>query len=103
RQVGTSVRTDSNNLFRMYSVYLIENEKGKIYIGCTAGLEKRLESHNRPAGPDWTQGKGPWKLIHKEPFPSESEALKRESHLKSLKAGQRIKKILSISVGNDQR
>lgn len=81
----------------MFHVYLIENSKEKIYIGCTSDLNKRLESHNREKGPDWTQGKGPWKLIHQEEYETQSEALSREKYLKSLKAGKRIKKLLDIS------
>ncbi len=81
----------------MHYVYIIENEKGRIYIGESANFRKRIESHNWDDGPDWTQGKGPWLLIHTEEYNTEAEAKKREKYLKSLKAGQRIKTILGIS------
>lgn len=80
----------------MYIVYLIENPKAQIYIGYTANLDHRLESHNMPSGPDWTQGKGPWQLIHTEQYDSKRIALQRERYLKSLKTGKKIKGILHI-------
>lgn len=81
----------------MHIVYLLENNNGKIYIGYTQNIENRLRSHNRLEGPDWTQGKGPWKIIHTEEYDNQSDALKREKYLKSLKAGKRIKTILNIN------
>ena len=80
----------------MQYVYIIENTRGRLYIGETSNIEQRLDSHNRTAGPDWTQGKGPWKLIYFESFKNRTLALKRERYLKSLKAGQRIKDLLHI-------
>ena len=80
-----------------YYVYIIENQVGKLYIGSTPSLENRLASHNRISGPDWTQGKGPWKLIYIEKFATKKLALQREKKLKGLKAGQRIKNILNIA------
>ena len=81
----------------MQTVYIIENSAKKIYIGCTSDLLKRLNSHNYPKGPDWTQGKGPWKIIYTEEYECQSDALRREKYLKGLKAGQRIKTILHIT------
>ncbi len=81
----------------MHYVYIIENEKGRIYVGESSNVEKRVKSHNQKNGPDWTQGKGPWELIYIEKHGTETEAKKREKYLKSLKAGQRIKTILGIS------
>ena len=81
---------------KMFYLYILENEKGRLYIGVSQNVEKRLEYHNKSRGSDWTQGKGNWKSIHIEEYLDKSEALKRETYLKSLKAGQRIKKMLSI-------
>ncbi len=80
----------------MYFVYIVENVKDKLYIGFTSDLEKRVKSHNNPLSKDWTKNKGPWNLIYKEEFVDKLGAQKRERYLKSLKAGQRIKKILKI-------
>ncbi len=80
----------------MYCVYILENQNESIYIGSTDNLEKRLENHNDPTRVGWTRKRGPWKLIYKEDYETRSEAMRREKFLKSLKAGQRIKKILGI-------
>ena len=80
----------------MWCVYLIENKEGKIYIGHTANVDERVKRHNQPKGCLWTQGRGPWKVIYTEEFETKAEAIKREKKIKSLKAGQRIKKIFNI-------
>ena len=80
----------------MFHLYVIENQSKRIYIGVTTNIKNRLSSHNKPNGVDWTQGKGPWVLIYQETFDTKSQALAREKYLKSLKAGQRLKKILGI-------
>ncbi|MCF7897024.1 GIY-YIG nuclease family protein [Candidatus Gracilibacteria bacterium] len=81
----------------MHYVYLLENGKGRIYIGSTHNLSQRLEKHNSNNYQNWTNGKGPWKLIYQEAFSEKILAIKREKYLKNLKAGQRIKKILNIT------
>jgi len=70
-------------------VYIIESETtGKIYIGHTSNLERRLREHNDTVlgkGRYTRKQKGPWPLIYSEEMKSRSEAMKRE---KSLKSGQ---------------
>lgn len=83
----------------MYAVYILENLDEKIYIGSTQDIERRVITHNSD-GHRWTSGKGPWKLIHSESYDARGQAMQREKYLKSLKAGQRIKKILHISDNN---
>ncbi|MCK5471962.1 GIY-YIG nuclease family protein [Candidatus Gracilibacteria bacterium] len=83
----------------MYFVYLIENFEGRIYIGFTSNLSLRLKRHNNIDSRErrWTKNKGRWRLIYSEEFVTKNEAMKREKYLKSLKAGQKIKKILDIT------
>ncbi len=81
----------------VYYVYLLENKEGKIYIGSTRDLPQRLEKHNSNNYQNWTKNKGPWIIIYSEKYDDKRVALVREKYLKSLKAGQRIKKILNIS------
>ncbi len=93
----SSRHTGSPHHRYMFTVYLVENPSGKIYIGYTSDLEARLKSHNMSEGKDWTQGRGLWKVIHTEKFETKMEAMQREKVLKSLKAGKRIKQILNIT------
>ena len=71
----------------MYFVYVIKNEKHKIYIGQTNDLEKRLMRHNgllasKPKS--YTKiNKGKWEIVNKEDYKTRYEALKREKYLKS--------------------
>lgn len=71
----------------MFYVYLIQNEKGKTYIGQTADLENRLLRHNgflRTKAKSYTRiNKGLWKLVYKELYNTKQEVLRREKYLKS--------------------
>jgi len=68
-------------------VYILQSETtGKIYIGHTSNVERRLREHNdKQLGKQRYTRKqqGPWLLIHSEEMPSRSEAMKREKFLKT--------------------
>lgn len=62
-------------------VYLLRNERGLTYVGCTVNLERRLRQHNEEisGGSYATRGKGPWHVVCKiDGFRSRNEALKFE-------------------------
>jgi len=74
----------------MFYVYVIKNSlNGKIYIGQTSNLEKRLKRHNdklsnkRKSFTYKNKGSGKWILVYKEEFEERKDALKREKKLKS--------------------
>ncbi|MCF7846338.1 MAG: GIY-YIG nuclease family protein [Candidatus Peribacteraceae bacterium] len=73
----------------MFKVYVLTNKKGKIYIGQTRDLEKRLFEHNS-SGSGYTSKFRPWKLAYFEEFPSRSEAMPRERFLKTGKGREEI-------------
>ena len=79
----------------IFSVYVIENPKGKIYIGHTESLAARLQRHNGvlPTGSGSYTNKngGPWSLIHEEKFDTRIEAMKRERELKSSRGREFLK------------
>lgn len=71
-----------------FVVYVIRSEStGKIYIGQTIDINKRLLRHNKvlkTKNKSYTsKNKGPWILIYTEPFNSRSEAIKKEKLYKS--------------------
>jgi putative endonuclease len=82
----------------MFTVYVIKNEKNKLYIGQTADLEKRMMRHNRclPNKPDSFTAKqgGCWKIVYTEEKNSRKEAMKREKELKSHQGREFIKKLI---------
>ena len=75
----------------IYFVYIIKNNSGKIYIGQTYDLEKRIREHNE-SGTGYTSKFRPWKLIHNENFSSRKEAMAREKYLKTGTGRDWIKK-----------
>jgi len=64
-----------------FTVYILQNPTGKFYIVQTSNLEDRLKRHNEGRSP-FSKGKGPWKQVHQETFPTRAEAIKREKQLK---------------------
>jgi putative endonuclease len=72
----------------MFWVYVLQNPDGKLYIGQTDDLQRRLLQHNDPAHTltrTTKRFRGPWKVIYAEELLSRSAALDRE---KALKSGQ---------------
>lgn len=72
----------------MYHVYVIQSTTtGKIYIGQTADIEKRLDRHNgilsSKQGSYTKVNQGIWKLVYKEDYGTRKEVLEREKYLKS--------------------
>ena len=70
----------------MWYVYIIERQKGSLYVGMTVNLERRINEHRRI--------NGEIKLLYKEPFPDQLQAAKRE---KQIKGWTRRKKLALIS------
>lgn len=71
----------------MFTVYVINNDSGKIYIGQTSNLDKRLLRHNgvlRSNTRSYTRiNKGSWRVVYQEKYNTRQEAIKREKFLKS--------------------
>lgn len=78
----------------VYFVYILYSEKdGKLYVGCTSDLVRRLERHNNGYILA-TKNRRPLTIIHKEDYKNKSEAFQRERFLKSLWGGKIKRKIL---------
>ena len=74
----------------MFFIYVLLNElSGKIYIGQTENLKKRLGQHNDPNFDVFGKNAytkinhGTWKLVYSEEFQTRVEAIRREKALKS--------------------
>ena len=69
----------------MFTGYILRSlSTGKLYIGQTEDLERRLNEHGT-GGSRYTRGRGPWELVYQEAHPTRAEAMNRE---KALKSGQ---------------
>jgi len=81
----------------MFYVYVIKNERNKIYIGQTSNLEERLKRHNgilKSKLSSFTRKNfGKWEIIHKEEFNTRSEVIKREKQLKGYQGRLFIKNL----------
>ena len=64
----------------MHYVYLLKNEQGKLYYGCTVDLKKRFFEHNNNKSPATKNHS--WKLVYYEAYLNEKEAWEREKQLK---------------------
>ncbi|MBI4239722.1 GIY-YIG nuclease family protein [Candidatus Uhrbacteria bacterium] len=63
-----------------YYVYIIQNELGELYYGCTNQLKQRIERHNKSLSFS-TKGHV-WKLIYFEGYRDKTDAYNREKQLK---------------------
>ena len=78
----------------MYSVYVLKSEKdGKLYVGCTSGIVKRIKYHN-DGKVFSTKNRGPFKLIYYEACLNQQDATHREKYLKTYHGKMFLKKRL---------
>jgi putative endonuclease len=84
----------------VYFVYVIRSQSvGKIDIGHTQDLQKRLREHNDPEcfSSKFTKRiQGPWDLIYSESYDTRSEAFRRERWLKSGRGREYLKLRLGL-------
>ncbi len=75
----------------MWFVYILLCKDGSFYAGSTNNLEKRFLEHQSGKGGRYTSSHKPIKLIYKEQFATQSEALKRELEIKSWSKNKKIR------------
>ena len=81
----------------VYHVYILQSIKtGKLYIGHTDNLTRRIEEHNTSRGGKYTRRNGPWKLVYSEKHLGRSSAVKRERFLKSTRGSYEKRKLAGI-------
>ena len=86
----------------MFKVYVIQNsDSGRIYIGHTDNLTKRLEYHNgvkKNKEKSYTSkniGKGKWNVVYSEDFETRKDVMRREKELKSSRGRSFVKSIIN--------
>jgi len=89
------VKKESNKS-EAHWVYILENPKGRFYVGYTSNLAQRLQQHNsdEKIGTKFTHKNRPWELVWKERHPSRSKAISRERQIKRMKSSRWIKENL---------
>jgi len=77
----------------VFTVYVLSNVEGRLYIGQTADLDRRLSEHDSGLV-RWTRERGPWRLVHQEIFATRADAWRRERQLKRGRANQDLRRKL---------
>lgn len=83
----------------MYYVYILKDKSnGKLYIGSTNNLRRRIEEHRKGVAFS-TRRLSDFTLVYYEAYSSERDARIREKRLKYFgKAYQELKKRISVSL-----
>ena len=74
----------------MWYVYIIQCADQTLYTGVTKDVSRRVERHNAKDGCIYTRTRAPVKLMHQEPHPSYSSALKREAQIKKWSRSKKL-------------
>jgi len=81
-------------LFKMCWVYVLKSQKdGKLYIGSTRNLEKRIFYHNSGKVRS-TKSRRPFEIIYSKRFDSYIQARRFENILKTTQGRRQIKKAI---------
>ena len=81
----------------MYTVYILQDKRGKLYKGLTNNLKRRIQEHKR--GKTKTTSKMvDLKLVYKEEYKNFEEARKRELYFKTAAGRRFIKTKLNTGV-----
>ena len=80
-------------------VYVLRNPAGRLYIGVSEDVLRRLEQHNSGMS-NWTRSRGPWCLVWQSDPMSLSAARKLENLLKRQKGGVGFYRITGLSPGS---
>jgi len=65
-----------------YCVYILRLRDGRLYVGSTSDLQRRLEEHRGGSGGKTTTDSPPIELVYSEWFPEHQSSLQRERQIK---------------------
>ena len=81
-------------------LYILENEKGRHYIGITGlGMDERLKKHNK-GGVLSTKFGRPWRVLYHEEYYNYKTAREQEKKVKSWHCGNAFNKFLRTAAGS---
>ena len=82
----------------MFTTYVIRSlSTQRLYTGSTSDIERRMRQHNSDLSIS-TKNRGPWELVHREDFPTRSEAVARERYLKTGAGRDELKRLAEKSI-----
>ena len=65
-----------------YHIYILQDDAGAYYVGCTSDLAERVRAHEAGQGGFHTKKLISPKLVYSEPQPTLEAAMKRERQIK---------------------
>jgi len=78
----------------MFTVYVIQSQAGKLYVGHTSDINRRLKEHNAGLCKS-TRGSDKWRPIYIEVYSNRGEAIDRERWLKSVYGREFINAVIA--------
>lgn len=82
---------------KTYSVYILTNRSGTLYVGVTNDLERRMVEHASGDAKTFTGRYALDRLVYVEEYPEVRDAIRRE---KQLKGWRRSKKVALVNKQN---
>lgn len=73
----------------VFYVYILCCSDDSFYVGSTQSLQDRIDAHNAGRGSVYTAKRRPVRLMYKEAYKMEEEAIKRERQLKRWSAAKK--------------
>ena len=83
----------------MYWLYILQCGDGTLYTGVTTDVDRRLAAHQGGKGAKYTKGRGPLRVVYREPCGDKSQALRRERQVKALTRAQKLELIKQKAMG----
>ncbi|MDP3956548.1 MAG: GIY-YIG nuclease family protein [bacterium] len=74
----------------MYYIYILKCADGSLYTGMTNDVNRRFSEHKNKAGGHYTASHTVREIVYTEQFETKSEALKRESQIKSWRREKKL-------------
>ncbi len=81
---------------RTFSVYVLRSAEGRMYIGYSQDVEKRIRQHNAAGNRGWTKRFSGWKEIYREEFRTRKQAMRRERELKKIRGTKKYRDMVGI-------
>ena len=88
-------RVEGRLIFHTMScfVYILGLRGGRLYVGSTEDLVRRLAEHRAGTASRTTALLGPVELIYSEPHPDRSSAIRRERQIKGWSCAKKLARI----------
>ncbi|PIP50498.1 MAG: hypothetical protein COV41_00965 [Candidatus Brennerbacteria bacterium CG11_big_fil_rev_8_21_14_0_20_43_10] len=77
----------------MYYLYILRCADNSLYTGITDNVSRRFKEHQDKKGGRYTRSHPVRKVVYIEKFQTKSQALKRESHIKTWRRQKKIELI----------